>query len=211
MPLILPVTNDCPRPPERAASATSWPSYLLCASQKAFSCTVYLQDGDCLSYYFPFLLPQFPVALQSLFSLGFFSFFSLLAHHRLPFFFFIFCPFFTIIRGFPHCSLPLPSLPFLCSLLSFFCLALSAHQSHYDSGEQLAEKGPAGLCPGKSPCCWWQDPEHGAVMPPDCFGFEHMIQVGRQRGFFTSPAQFTYPCTHGTGLQCHGRWHSWGR
>lgn len=158
MPLILPVTNDCPSPIERAVSATFWPSYLLCAVQKAFSHIVYIQDGDCLCYYFLFLLSQFPVALHSLFSLVFLFFFSLLAHHRLPFLFFIFCLFFTIIRGFPHYSLPLPSLPFLCSLLSFFCLALFAHESHYDSGEQLAEKGPAGLRPGKSTWCWWQDP-----------------------------------------------------
>lgn len=151
MSLILPVTNDCPSPTERAAAAP--PDELFtCASQKAFSQIVCLQDGDSLSYYVPFLLPQFPAVLNPLFSLFFLSFFSLLGH-RLPSFFFIFCLLFTIIRDFPHCSHPWPSLPFLFSLLSFFCLALSAHQSHYDSREQLTEERPAGLRPGKSTCC----------------------------------------------------------
>lgn len=128
-----------PQPHRKGSNCNSWLSYLPCASQKAFSQIVYLQDGDSLSYYLPFLLPQFPVALNSLLSLVFLFFFSLLGH-RLPSFFSIFCLFSTIIRGFPHCSHPLPSLPFLFSLLSFFCLALSAHQSSYDSREQLTVK-----------------------------------------------------------------------
>lgn len=50
--------------------------------------------------------------------------------------------------------------------------------------EQLDEIRPAGLHAGKSTCCSWEDPERGEEMAWDYFGFEHMIQVGREREIF---------------------------
>lgn len=94
VPLLLPMTHDCPSPTERAASATSCPSYLQC--QRAFCCNVYLQGRDCLCYccFIQYFFPHFFVVLHLLSTLFSPFFYLLIISFSLSIFF---LPVFTIV------------------------------------------------------------------------------------------------------------------
>lgn len=113
VPLLLPMTHDCPSPTERAASATSCPSYLQC--QRAFCCNVYLQGRDCLCYccFIQYFFPHFFVVLHLLSTL-FFP--LLLSAHNLIFslYFFSAC--------FHYCIFFFSTFRLQCLLSDFFSL-----------------------------------------------------------------------------------------
>lgn len=100
----------------------------------------------------------------NIFSLIFLLFYTFYPLFFSPFFYLLiisfslsifFLPVFTIVFFFFSTFLLqcLLSDFFLWSLFCSFCLALPTHQSHYDSREQGAEAGPAGIHPSKSTCC----------------------------------------------------------
>lgn len=118
VPLLLPMTHDCPSPRERAASATSCPSYLQC--QRAFCCNVYLQGRDCLCYccFIQYFFPHFFVVLHLLSTLFPPFFYLIIISFSLSLFLFFFFCLFSLLYFF--FSPPFSSSAF--SLIFFFGL-----------------------------------------------------------------------------------------